>query len=153
MFPGIERQLGLLRQWLKALIPDHPVLDDVTIVATELASNAIKHTASGRGWWFAVEITCYGDFVRVSVADCGARGEPRVVDDPLAEEGRGLIVVTRLAMRTGVQGDHEGRVVWADIACEDRLYSQHWPPGSLPHSSLYGPSFRQLIGVLGHIRG
>jgi hypothetical protein len=41
LFPGEERQLGMLRQWLKTLLPGIPARDDVLSIATELASNAI----------------------------------------------------------------------------------------------------------------
>src|SRR5690348_17204103 len=52
MFSGEERQLGLMRRWLAACLPECPARDDVVSVATELGSNAILHTASGRGGWF-----------------------------------------------------------------------------------------------------
>ena len=54
VFLGEERQLGLLRRWLVACLPECPARDDVISVATELGTNAILHTASGRGGWFSV---------------------------------------------------------------------------------------------------
>ncbi len=84
VFPGEDRQLGVLRRWLAALLPDGPLRDDVTAIASELAGNAIVHTASGRGGWFAVEITWHHHLVRVAVADCGATGAPRLMEDPTA---------------------------------------------------------------------
>jgi anti-sigma regulatory factor (Ser/Thr protein kinase) len=117
VFPGDEGQLGALRQWLSSLLPECPARDDVASVATELGSNAIRHTASGRSGWFAVEVTWLGRpaAVRVAVSDGGAPGGPQVIDDPLAENGRGLMLVRGLADRTGIAGDERGRVVWADI--------------------------------------
>src|SRR5713226_6853778 len=41
VFPGEERQLGMLRRWLAELLPDCPSRDDVASGATELGSNAI----------------------------------------------------------------------------------------------------------------
>ena len=119
VFPGDGRQLGVLRRWLESLLPAGPARDDVTCVATELGTNAIAHTASGRGGWFAVEITWNRPLVRVAVADCGAPGGPRVVDDPAGVHGRGLLVVRGLSIRTGVCGDHRGRLVWADVPWDD----------------------------------
>jgi serine/threonine-protein kinase RsbW len=116
VLPGEERQLGELRRWLESLLPQSPARDSVAAVATELGCNAIRHTASGRGGWFAVEVTCYEPVVRVTVADSGAPTGPRMVDDPAAEDGRGLLVVQGLALRTGVCGDERGRLVWADIS-------------------------------------
>jgi hypothetical protein len=119
VFPGEERQLGVLRRWIASLLPDCPARDDVASVATELGSNTIRHTASGLGGWFAVEITWHQPAVRVAVADCGAPAGPRVIDDPAGEHGRGLVVVGGLSVRTGVCGDHRGRLVWADIPWGD----------------------------------
>jgi len=118
VFPGEERQLGVLRRWLEALLPECPARGDVASVATELGTNA-AHTASGRGGWFAVEITWHRQAVRVAVADGGAPGAPRVIDDLAAEHGRGLLVVRGLSVRTGVCGDHRGRLVWADVPWGD----------------------------------
>jgi serine/threonine-protein kinase RsbW len=98
----------------------------VACVATELATNAVVHTASGRGGWFAVEITWHRAVVRVAVADCGAPGGPRMIDDPAGEHGRGLLVVRSLSVRTGVCGDHRGRLVWADVPWGDSdLFSRN----------------------------
>lgn len=119
VFPGEERQLSLLRQWLSSLLPECPARDDVLCVATELATNAVRHTVSGRGGWFAVEITWHRPVVRVAVADCGAPTGPRLVDDPAADHGRGLVLVRGLSEHTGVIGDHRGRLLWADIRWED----------------------------------
>jgi histidine kinase-like protein len=117
VFPGEERQLSSMRRWLLTLLPDGMARDDVIGVATELGSNAIKHTASGRGGWFAVEIVWHEHpaWVRLAVADGGAPDGPREIDDPLAENGRGLMLVRGLSARTGVSGDQRGRVVWAEI--------------------------------------
>jgi hypothetical protein len=115
VFDGEEPQLGVMRRWIKSLLPDCPVRDDVLSVATELSGNAICHTASGRGGWFAVEVTWSGPVVRIGVADSGAATEPRVIEDPDGEHGRGLLVVRELSVRMGVCGDARGRLTWADI--------------------------------------
>jgi serine/threonine-protein kinase RsbW len=115
VFKGEERQLGVLRGWLASLLPESPSRDDVISVATELASNALRHTASGRGGWFGVEITWDRSTVRVAVADAGGPAEPHVIEDPAAEDGRGLLLVRGLSVRTGVVGDRRGRLMSADI--------------------------------------
>ncbi len=86
----------------------HPV--DLTPTRVE----APHSSASGRGGWFAVEITWYESVVRVAVADSGGPTEPRVIEDA-AEHGRGLLLVRGLSMRTGVCGDRRGKLVWADV--------------------------------------
>jgi len=119
VFPGDQRELWVLRRWLEALLPGCAVRDDTIAAAVELATNAIKFSASGRGGSFAVQITCSGAMVRIAVADSGAPTAPRLIIDPASEHGRGLQIVRALAIRTGVCGDHRGRLVWADIACAD----------------------------------
>jgi hypothetical protein len=114
-FPGDAGQLRVLRQWLAALLPPCPGRDDVIMVAHELGSNAIAHTRSGQGGRFTVEVTWSGAVVRVAVADGGAATGPAEIDDPGAEHGRGLAVVRELSVRTGVCGDHLGRLVWAEV--------------------------------------
>ena len=116
VFNGDPRELRRIRQWLVSLLPDYPARRDVISVATELGSNALLHTVSGRGGVFAVEIMFYHPIVRVAVADRGGPAEPQVVEDPDGEHGRGLLLVRGLSMRTGVEGDYRGRTVWAEIA-------------------------------------
>jgi serine/threonine-protein kinase RsbW len=119
VLPGDERQLAVLRRWLESLLPQCPARDDVTAVASELGGNAIKHTASGRGGWFAVEVTWLGTVVRIAVADSGGPAEPHVIEDLAAEYGRGLLLVRGMSARTGWCGDHRGRLSWADVPWVD----------------------------------
>ena len=120
VFPGHQRELSELRRWLASLLPKCSARDDVFSVATELGSNALEHTASGKpGGWFAVEITWHPKEVLVAVADCGGPAEPRVIDDLDGERGRGLLLVQGLSVRTGWTGDGRGRLVWAQIAWTD----------------------------------
>lgn len=114
-FPGEEDQLAELRRWLESMLPDCQERGDVASVATELGANAVRHTASGRGGVFVVELTWHRHVVRIAVADGGAPTGPRMIDDPFGESGRGLLVVRGMSVRTGVCGDHRGRLVWADI--------------------------------------
>jgi hypothetical protein len=115
VFEGEKRQLSVMRRWLVSVLPECPARDDVISVATELGSNALRHTASGDGGWFAVEISYHDSVVRVGVADGGGPTEPRVIEDPDGEHGRGLWLVQGLSLRTGVTGDRHGRLVWAEV--------------------------------------
>jgi hypothetical protein len=116
VFDGDEAQVPEVRHWLAGLLPGCPSRDDVVSVACELCSNAITHTASGRGGFFAVEIAWQDAIVRVSVADAGApTGPRRRLADPMADRGRGLVIVQTLCTRTGVCGDHRGRLAWGEL--------------------------------------
>lgn len=120
VFPGDERQLREMRRWLAGLLPDAPERDDVVSVASELAANAIMHTATGRGGAFAVEVVWQRQpgTVWLAVADGGAPQDPVEVDDIMGEHGRGLMLVHGLSVRTGTAGDQHSRVVWAEIPWE-----------------------------------
>ena len=116
VFTGEERQLAEVRHWVDALVRPCACRDDVISVVTELASNAIRHTGSGRGGTFAVEVTQSRDVIRVAVADAGSAREPRVIEEAEGEHGRGLLLVRNLSWRMGVTGGDSGRVVWAEVA-------------------------------------
>lgn len=114
-FRGEKRELQHLRRWLTGFLPGRPAREDLLSVVVELATNAIQHTATGQGGWFTVEVTRHGPVIRVAVADGGAPSGPCLNDDPMADCGRGLVIVHALSLITGVSGDYRGRTVWAEI--------------------------------------
>jgi anti-sigma regulatory factor (Ser/Thr protein kinase) len=77
VFPGRDDQVREVRRWLAGLVPAVPERDDVIVVAVELVTNAIRHTASGRGGLVMVEVTWCGTALRVAVADDGVPDGPR----------------------------------------------------------------------------
>jgi hypothetical protein len=89
----------------------------------------ILHTASGHGGFFAIELSWAGMTIRLAVADGGAPTGPvlRQRDpDMLEEAGRGLDVVASLCDGYGFEGDHRGRVVWAQFSSA---------PAAAPHAA------------------
>lgn len=87
-------------------------------IASELASNAVAHTASGQpDGWFVVHVLLFPDRVRVCVFDLGhPHNTPTLKNSaPDQETGRGLSLVAALAAQWGVQGDAAGRTVWAEL--------------------------------------
>ncbi len=96
---------------------------------SELATNAIAHTASGCGGVFTVEVDCPREGVaRVAVTDAGGAGVPApghlipVPGGVMAEGGRGLAMVAACTSRWGYADapSGPGHTVWAE-AC--------WPVG------------------------
>jgi serine/threonine-protein kinase RsbW len=114
-FPGDDAQISVLRRWLECLLPPCSSRDDLTSVAVELGTNAVRHTASGSGGQFVVVVTFWMQMTRVAVYDDGSPNNPRLTEDLLCEYGRGLLMVNALSVRMGVGGTAQGRVVWADI--------------------------------------
>jgi len=124
VFPGLPGSVGLARRFLASVLgQDSPVLDDVLLLVSEVASNAVRHTASGNGGRFEVAVMlAVKNRVRVEVGDQGGASEPRPADsgDGLAvvSGGRGLRIVEALADRWGCDGDELGRVVWFEIGAK-----------------------------------
>src|SRR6266700_3370489 len=73
-FPGRSDELRHVRRWLAELLPAGPVREDVLSIAVELASNAVRHTATGMGGRFTVEVSWHDrpGAVRICVADDGS---------------------------------------------------------------------------------
>lgn len=120
-FPGTASAVGQARRFVAAVIgEDFPAFDDVLVLVSEVASNAVKHTASGDGGAFEVAVSVHDNSVRVEVGDQGGASEPRLAEDGPADVltgGRGLRIVDTLAVRWGHAGDELGRVIWFEVEC------------------------------------
>jgi serine/threonine-protein kinase RsbW len=124
-FPGEAAAVGLAREFVAGVLGrDWPGLDDVLLLVSEIASNAVRHTASGDGGgWFDVLVSLTGQTARVEIADRGSSSEPRIPGDDgdsglgagVLIGGRGLRIVDALADGWGHGGDELGRVVWFEI--------------------------------------
>ncbi|MEY9861530.1 anti-sigma regulatory factor (Ser/Thr protein kinase) [Catenulispora sp. GAS73] len=116
-FDGLPERLSDVRQYLHRVLGDVDGVDDVVLVASELAGNAIRHSASGKpGGSFVLQVAEFTDAWHVRVDDQGSLGSPSPKDTEEADEaGRGLPVVAALTRAWGVIGDSKGRTVWAEI--------------------------------------
>lgn len=118
-FAGRGAELRRVRRWLDGLLPAGTAREDVVTIAIELATNAVRHTATGRGGRFTVEVIWrdHPSVLRISVTDDGAPQGPRwpAGSCPVGESGIGLYLVCALASRTGEYGDARGRQVWAEV--------------------------------------
>ena len=89
-----------------------PVADDAQLCASELASNAIRHTRTGRrSGKFQVLVWRGRASVCVAVLDDGsdsAQLEAAGTAGPLAESGHGLLTVQTLAAWWGHHGYRDG---------------------------------------------
>jgi anti-sigma regulatory factor (Ser/Thr protein kinase) len=90
------------------------VLDGVRLVASELVTNAVKHSGLAEGAPIEVRIIVDPHRVRLEVCDQGrgfARHEP---DREAPPSGWGLHLVRKISDRWGIQGnDHT--VAWAEF--------------------------------------
>src|SRR5215469_13028535 len=82
-FPGQACQVSEMRKWLRTSLPECPATDDVLCVACELATNAVRHTRTGCGGWFEVEVIVRDhQVIRIAVADNGGHRTRELVDEP-----------------------------------------------------------------------
>lgn len=103
------------------------LLGDAMLVATELVTNAVRHSSCHRGDVLVVSVSRDSAHVRVAVHDPGRSGDAaRIARRPAHDGGLGLRIVEQLAVRWGSQRDDDGYEVWADLplirstATEDR---------------------------------
>jgi anti-sigma regulatory factor (Ser/Thr protein kinase) len=91
----------------------------VLLMVSEVASNALRHTASGDGGGFDLAVSVAVRTARVAVSDRGSSSESRIPGDGgdmgALTGGRGLRIVDALADRWGHSGDELGRVVWFEV--------------------------------------
>lgn len=118
-FQGLPENLSEVRRFTAAVLGDRPGVDLVVLVASELAGNAILHSASGQpGGQFVVHVAAFADRWQIRVDDEGGLGEPILSPDPAgddAEDGRGLALIAAVSRSWGVLGNHYARAVWAEI--------------------------------------
>jgi anti-sigma regulatory factor (Ser/Thr protein kinase) len=97
-----------------------PANETVTLIAAELAANAVRHGhVPGRDFHLRLALDAVEGVVRVEVTDTRAERRPAVVVAVAgeAESGRGLLLVAALAHDWGVapRRGAPGKTVWADV--------------------------------------
>jgi hypothetical protein len=128
-FPAQPDQVREARAFLRAALEGCPVADDAVLCVSELAANAVLHSASGKpGGRFTVRAEVHpGNYVWVEVEDNGGAWNQHPHRD-----GRphGLDIVRALATDSGIDGDPvTGWVTWARL---------DWPPADPPHPASGG---------------
>jgi serine/threonine-protein kinase RsbW len=109
VFPATASRVRSVRQFVRDLLAGHPACDDAVLVASELASNAIAHSASRKaGGRFVVHAAALrSGNAGVIVTDEGGTLRLPICTDPDAESGRGLVVVRALSCSFRI-ADHGG---------------------------------------------
>lgn len=121
-FAGTPDQVHAARRFVRAVVDSHPRRDDAVLLASEVATNAVQHTATGRrtdgrAGCFTVTVVHDEASVYVQVVDEGALTIPCTCHTHLdGEGGRGVALVRELASQWGYScrrvGDRERGVVW-----------------------------------------
>jgi anti-sigma regulatory factor (Ser/Thr protein kinase) len=104
--PGQARSFVAARCREAHLTPE--TCDVLELLVTELVTNAVIHGRSDVG----VELSRDSGHLRVAVVDENSRHPVVVDDDPNALDGRGMVLVARLAEAWGVEDRAYGKAVW-----------------------------------------
>ncbi|MEI5009291.1 ATP-binding protein [Streptomyces sp. NPDC087659] len=113
---SVARARHLIQERMMRWGVDRSHFDTVALVASELFTNAVVHTASQR---VLCELHDVPGQLRIAVQDEGCPpGEPRLRRDSTEEGGRGLLLVDAVSSAWGAHDAHPGpgRVVWAELA-------------------------------------
>ena len=114
VFPAVAGQVREARRFLAGLLNGCQAGDDALACLSELATNSVRHSRSGRpGGTFCVRARVHSGRVRVEVEDDGGAWEP--ADGGNGLSGRGLVIVSELASRWGRVGGDARRIVWFEI--------------------------------------
>jgi anti-sigma regulatory factor (Ser/Thr protein kinase) len=114
--PGTQASVPRARSWIREVLGcDHPVLDDVMLLVSEVTTNAVLHSESGAEGLVTLVAAVRCDVVHIDVIDAGSASAPRISGDLTGESGRGLFLVDQLSDRWGVYEDSAGRAVWFEL--------------------------------------
>ena len=116
-FPATPDQVREARRFLASVMGEQPATDAAVLCLSELVSNAILHSNSGRpGGTFTVRATMRMGLLRAEVEDGGGHWRPR--RRRCCQHGRGLTIVGALATAWDVIGSGCGpRTVWFEMDC------------------------------------
>lgn len=116
--PGFPEEVGRARRFTHDVLSDSPCAEDAVLIVSELGTNAVKHTASGReNGAFYLSLVRVDHWVTISVTDGGGTDTAPHIEHPdeFTLGGRGLDLVTVLADSVTVSGHHGSRTVTAEL--------------------------------------
>jgi anti-sigma regulatory factor (Ser/Thr protein kinase) len=92
------------------------VIDDASVIVSELLSNALRHARPLPSGHVRLAWDRSGDLIELEVSDGGSSTEPRRGPGTLSSlGGRGLGIVEALSEGWGVRHDDETTTVWAVV--------------------------------------
>jgi anti-sigma regulatory factor (Ser/Thr protein kinase) len=88
------------------------VIDDAELLVSELAANAVVHARTA----MRVSVLERSGRIRIEVRDDDPTLPQRRSPDLMALDGRGVMLVDTLATAWGINGNHQGKTVWFELA-------------------------------------
>jgi anti-sigma regulatory factor (Ser/Thr protein kinase) len=120
--PGEPARVGEARRFAAGILgAGHPCSDTAVLLTSELVTNSVQHSNSGRpGGTVTLTLISIPGGIRVEVIDDGAETRPAASAGPhrppdLADSGRGLELVGMLSARWSHYSDSAGRVTWFEL--------------------------------------
>jgi two-component sensor histidine kinase len=92
----------------------------VTLLATEIVGNAVRHADLSSDQRIVFFARLSNDFARIEVADQGSGFDPETVQS----EGFGLRLMAKLASRWGVDCNDRGCRVWFEVDRRTRRFAR-----------------------------
>lgn len=107
--PARARRLvaAALRRWGHG----ERLVDDVTLMVSELATNAVRHARSR----FSVAVRADGSMLRIAVQDAAPLDTTLPHGGLIPRPVHGLGLINTLSASWGVERTHDGKIVWAEI--------------------------------------
>jgi hypothetical protein len=113
-FPGRRDQVRLVRGMFAVFFDGCPGADDAILLASELAANAVAHSASGQpGGTLTVRAeVCPGVYLSAEVEDQGSAWDGNI---SAAEPPHGLFLLRALSADCGIRHGEDGWVTWFTV--------------------------------------
>ena len=92
------------------------VVEEAELLVSELAANVVLHARTP----MRVSVLGRKGRVRVEVRDDDPTLPQRCSPDPMALDGRGVMLVDTLAAAWGVNGNRHGKTVWFELGVRDQ---------------------------------
>jgi anti-sigma regulatory factor (Ser/Thr protein kinase) len=150
VLPGVPESAAAARRVTRQLLGDgHPAADTAMLLVSELVTNSVMHSQSGRPGGTVTVAVCAGPTsVLIQVRDDGGSSEPRILTGQTrlegdtsagaglagaagsglaaagGEHGYGLLLVDALAETWGTISADGGRVTWCRLAIDRGLTYQ-----------------------------
>lgn len=129
-YPGTAVMVRVARAAVPILVGGSPRLEDIALVVSEFATNAVRHSRSGAGGEFQLGIDRKPGWARVELMDEGPTGAPlpavvllyapdSLDDGEPADHGHGLCLVGALADRWGHDSQPGAGTWWAEFSWEE----------------------------------
>jgi hypothetical protein len=112
--PNDKRAPAAAREFLRAALPTW-TLDGtekvIELLTDELVGNVVRHVGA------PMQLRAYGhpSSVRIEVDDPSTERPVLQDPDPLADHGRGILLIAALATKWGIDVRGDGKTVWFEI--------------------------------------